>query len=104
MPLNTDGQDIGLITKQDHRVSNWLLGATIAWAVTQPAWLGLTTMTVMGLGMAAPYIIATGGAGSFGSPAFFKGTWISRNAIAAMTATPARYEGLAKTWSSLPNL
>jgi suppressor for copper-sensitivity B len=32
-----------------------LLGATIAWAVTQPAWLGLATMTVMGLGMAAPY-------------------------------------------------
>jgi methane/ammonia monooxygenase subunit B len=30
IPLNTDGQDIGLITKQDHRVSNWLLGATIA--------------------------------------------------------------------------
>jgi methane/ammonia monooxygenase subunit B len=30
VPLNTDGQDIGLITKQDHRVSNWLLLATIA--------------------------------------------------------------------------
>ncbi len=30
IPLNTDGQDIGLITKQDHRVSNWLLVATIA--------------------------------------------------------------------------
>jgi Monooxygenase subunit B protein len=30
VPLNTDGQDIGLITKQDHRVSNWLLVATIA--------------------------------------------------------------------------
>src|SRR5262249_49121551 len=30
VPLNTDGQDIGLITKQDHNVSNWLLGATIA--------------------------------------------------------------------------
>ena len=29
VPLNTDGQDIGLITKQDHRVSNWLLAATI---------------------------------------------------------------------------
>ena len=29
VPLNTDGQDIGLITKQDHRVSNWLLVATI---------------------------------------------------------------------------
>jgi methane/ammonia monooxygenase subunit B len=30
IPLNSDGQDIGLITKQDHRVSNWLLAATIA--------------------------------------------------------------------------
>jgi len=30
VPLNTDGQDIGLITKQDHRVSNWLLAATFA--------------------------------------------------------------------------
>jgi methane/ammonia monooxygenase subunit B len=30
VPLNTDGQDIGLITKQDHSVSNWLLAATIA--------------------------------------------------------------------------
>ena len=29
VPLNTDGADIGLITKQDHRVSNWLLVATI---------------------------------------------------------------------------
>jgi methane/ammonia monooxygenase subunit B len=29
VPLNTDGQDIGLITKQDHRVSNYLLGATL---------------------------------------------------------------------------
>src|SRR5919199_5712081 len=29
VPLNTDGQDIGLITRQDHRVSNWLLVATI---------------------------------------------------------------------------
>src|SRR6202022_3143338 len=28
VPLNTDGQDIGLITKRDHRVSNWLLAAT----------------------------------------------------------------------------
>src|SRR5436190_12102035 len=28
IPLNTDGQDIGLITKQDHRVSNYLLLAT----------------------------------------------------------------------------
>jgi methane/ammonia monooxygenase subunit B len=30
IPLNTDGQDIGLITKRDHRVSNLLLLATIA--------------------------------------------------------------------------
>src|ERR687883_1718051 len=29
VPLNTDGQDIGLITKQDHRVSNYLLAATL---------------------------------------------------------------------------
>src|SRR5438128_8281052 len=28
VPLNTDGQDIGLITKRDHRVSNLLLLAT----------------------------------------------------------------------------
>src|SRR3981081_823292 len=30
VPLNTDGQDIGLITKQDHRISNLLLLATAA--------------------------------------------------------------------------
>src|SRR5438876_4334534 len=29
VPLNTDGQDIGLITKRDHRVSSLLLVATI---------------------------------------------------------------------------
>jgi methane/ammonia monooxygenase subunit B len=29
VPLNTDGQDIGLITPRDHRAANWLLGATI---------------------------------------------------------------------------
>jgi methane/ammonia monooxygenase subunit B len=29
IPLNTDAQDIGVITKRDHRVSNVLLGATI---------------------------------------------------------------------------
>jgi methane/ammonia monooxygenase subunit B len=29
IPLNTDGQDIGLITKRDHRWSNYMLGATI---------------------------------------------------------------------------
>ncbi len=31
------------------------LGATIAWAAKQPAWLGLLTLVVMGIGMAAPY-------------------------------------------------
>jgi methane/ammonia monooxygenase subunit B len=30
VPLNTDGQDVGLITKRDHRVSNYILLATIA--------------------------------------------------------------------------
>src|SRR3984893_2663597 len=30
VPLNTDGQDIGLITKRDHRVSNYLLLGTVA--------------------------------------------------------------------------
>src|SRR3979411_804178 len=30
IPLNTDGQDIGLITKRDHRVSNILLLGTVA--------------------------------------------------------------------------
>ncbi len=30
VPLNTDGQDVGLITPRDHRVSNYLLIATIA--------------------------------------------------------------------------
>src|SRR3984893_3813104 len=30
IPLNTDGQDIGLITKRDHRVSNLLLLGTVA--------------------------------------------------------------------------
>lgn len=32
-----------------------LLGATIAWVLTQPAWLGLSTFVVMGVGMALPY-------------------------------------------------
>lgn len=32
-----------------------LLGATIAWAATQPPWMGLVTFVVMGLGMALPY-------------------------------------------------
>ncbi len=32
-----------------------LLGATLAWAATQPAWVALATITVMGVGMAAPY-------------------------------------------------
>jgi methane/ammonia monooxygenase subunit B len=30
IPLNTDGQDIGLITQRDHRVSNYLMVATLA--------------------------------------------------------------------------
>ncbi len=34
-----------------------LLGATIAWAATRPAWLGLVTFVVMGIGMALPYAI-----------------------------------------------
>lgn len=34
-----------------------LLGATIAWAATQPAWVGLATFVVMGIGMAAPYAL-----------------------------------------------
>ena len=29
VPLNTDGQDVGLITKRDHNISNWLLIGTI---------------------------------------------------------------------------
>lgn len=32
-----------------------LLGATIAWAATQPPYMGLVTFVVMGLGMALPY-------------------------------------------------
>ena len=32
-----------------------LLGAALAWAATQPAWLAMATITVMGVGMAAPY-------------------------------------------------
>lgn len=34
-----------------------LLGATIAWAATQPAWMGLVTFVVMGIGMALPYAV-----------------------------------------------
>lgn len=34
-----------------------LLGATIAWAATQPPWLGLVTFVVMGVGMALPYAV-----------------------------------------------
>jgi thiol:disulfide interchange protein DsbD len=34
-----------------------LLGATIAWAATQPAWIALATLVVMGIGMAAPYAV-----------------------------------------------
>jgi len=29
IPLNTDGQNIGLITKRDHNVSNWLMAGTV---------------------------------------------------------------------------
>ena len=34
-----------------------LLGATIAWAATQPGWVGLATFVTMGVGMAAPYAL-----------------------------------------------
>ncbi|MGH7242073.1 MAG: cytochrome c biogenesis protein CcdA [Phycisphaerales bacterium] len=34
-----------------------LLGATIAWAATQPPWMGLVTFVVMGAGMAFPYAV-----------------------------------------------
>ncbi|MFO0787205.1 MAG: cytochrome c biogenesis protein CcdA [Phycisphaerales bacterium] len=34
-----------------------LLGATIAWAATQPPWMGLVTFVVMGAGMAFPYAL-----------------------------------------------
>lgn len=34
-----------------------LLGATIAWAATQPGWVGLATFVIMGIGMAAPYAL-----------------------------------------------
>lgn len=34
-----------------------LLGATIAWAATQPAWIALATLVVMGIGMASPYAL-----------------------------------------------
>lgn len=34
-----------------------LLGATIAWAATQPAYMGLVTFVVMGVGMAFPYAV-----------------------------------------------
>ncbi|MBL0920629.1 MAG: thioredoxin family protein, partial [Phycisphaerales bacterium] len=33
------------------------LGATVAWAVTQPKWVGMTAFIVMGLGMAFPYAL-----------------------------------------------
>jgi hypothetical protein len=39
------------------------------------------------------YMIAVGGAGSSGLPAFANGTRTSTNAISAITTTPARYEG-----------
>ncbi len=34
-----------------------LLGATVAWSATQPAWVGLATFVVMGIGMASPYAL-----------------------------------------------
>lgn len=36
-----------------------LLGATIAWAIKQPAWLSLATFAAMGAGMALPYALLT---------------------------------------------
>lgn len=36
-----------------------LLGATLVWVAAQPAWLGFTTLVVMGVGMALPYILLT---------------------------------------------
>ncbi len=36
-----------------------LLGATVAWVTTQPAWLALSTFIIMGVGMAFPYILLT---------------------------------------------
>ncbi len=36
-----------------------MLGATIAWAVKQPPFVSLATFTVMGLGMALPYVLLT---------------------------------------------
>ena len=34
-----------------------MLGGTVAWAAKQPAWLSLLTFSVMGLGMALPYVV-----------------------------------------------
>ncbi len=34
-----------------------MLGGTVAWAAKQPAWLSLLTFSVMGLGMALPYMV-----------------------------------------------
>ena len=34
-----------------------LLGATLAWILTQPAWIGLGVFMLMGAGMAAPYLL-----------------------------------------------
>jgi hypothetical protein len=50
------------------------------------------------------YMIAVGGAGSSGLPAFASGIRTSTNAIAAITSTPARYDGCAKISGSLPSL
>ncbi len=36
-----------------------LLGGTLAWSVSQPPWLGVSTFLVMGVGMALPYLLLT---------------------------------------------
>src|SRR5580700_10856734 len=48
-------------------------------------------------GLNIPYMIAVGGAGSFGYPAFFIGIRISAHAIRAITTSPARYDGYLNT-------
>src|SRR5262249_5189293 len=46
------------------------------------------------------HIIAVGGAGSSGEPAFLSGIAVRSTPISAMTTTPARYEGFAKNSGS----
>src|SRR5579862_6490911 len=55
---------------------------------------------VAGGSVLAVYIIATGGAGSFGSPAFESGRRTSRPPSIKMTRHPTRYEGSAKIFGS----